>query len=85
MKKSEKQQTITFSSTEKNLLIELASTAPAALLSLQKLIKGGSPEMYFKESPRINLLLFLLTEFTKRSVLEPENEAVKIDIPETDL
>lgn len=82
MTKSKKSQRISFSNTETNLLIELAAIAPAALLSLQRLIKGGSAEMYFKESPRINLLLFLLTEFTKRSVLVPEN--VNADNPESE-
>lgn len=85
MKKPEKPQRLYFTTTEKNLLSELTATAPAVLVSLQKLIKAGNGEMYFKDFPKINLLIFLLSEFAKRTVLKPGSAITGKDNPEKEL
>lgn len=84
MKKTEKPQRLYFTSTEKNLISELAATAPAVLISLQKLIKAGNGEIYFKDFRKINLLIFLLSEFEKRTVLKQESEINAVENSEKD-
>jgi hypothetical protein len=85
MKKPEKPQRLYFTTTEKNLLIELTATAPVVLVALHKLIKAGNGEMNFKDFSKIINLIFLLTEFTKRAIIKPENASTQEDISDKDL
>ena len=73
MKKSKKTHPLALTIIEKRLLSQIITNAPALVLTFERLIKTGQGEIYYTDAAKVNLMLFLLTEFANRPQIKPED------------
>ncbi len=67
MNNTKKTTKTSFSIIEKKLIDEIIELAPDIQKTLYKLIKAGNSELYASEFPKLNPVLFLLSEFIRRT------------------
>lgn len=80
-----KEQRLSLSSIEKRLLSEIIQTAPDIERVIYRLMKVGSGGINLKEYPKINPVIFLLSEFGKRNITSDLNtEIASPDSPPTE-